>query len=47
MYLGILRRLRYAVRRKSPKMEKSTVGFSFTTMLQHRVGFGQGFLSKE
>jgi len=35
MYIGILRRLRDAVRKEAQKNGESAVGFSFTTMLQH------------
>ena len=39
MYMDILRRLRDAVRRKRSQNGEPTIGFSFTTMLQHTGRF--------
>jgi len=39
MYTDILSRLKDAVRRKCPHNGEPTVGFSFTTMLQHTDRF--------
>ena len=48
MYIGILRRLRYAVRRKSPKNGKKQQLVSPSRQcFSTRVGFSQGFLIKE
>jgi len=47
MHIYILRRLRDAVRRKTPENGEPTVYFAFTTMMQHTSRFVQGFLNKE
>jgi hypothetical protein len=46
MYIDNLHHLRYAVRWKSMKNGKSTIGFSFTTMLQHTGRFWSRILAK-
>jgi len=47
VYIGILRRLRDAAEGNTSKSGERTVGFFFTTMLQHTGRFWSRDLSKE